>query len=101
MDECHVLLGRLRSGEAFAVAPECPHEAVPLEGGTIRGEAVDCPRHHYLFDARSGENLYPVPIYPAWKRAEVGDLKLDVFPCEERGGWILVELPRGGAEPTS
>jgi nitrite reductase/ring-hydroxylating ferredoxin subunit len=100
--ECRVLLGRLRSGEAFAAAPECPHEAAPLVGGTIRGEAVDCPRHHCLFDARTGENLYPVPIYPAWKRAEVGDLTLRVFRCEERGAWIWVELPlEGRAESSS
>lgn len=94
VDDRRVLIGRLHSGEAFAVTPECPHEAAPLVKGTIRGEAVDCPRHHYLFDVRSGENRYPLPIYPAWKRAEVGDLKLGVFRCEERDGWILVEHAR-------
>lgn len=74
-----VLVGRLRSGEVFASEAACPHEAAPLATGTIRGEAIDCPRHHYLFAVRSGENLYPLPIYPAWKRAEVGDMRLGIF----------------------
>jgi nitrite reductase/ring-hydroxylating ferredoxin subunit len=88
--ERRVLVGRLRSGEVFASKAECPHEGAPLSKGTIRGEAIDCPRHHYLFAVRSGENLYPLPIYPAWKRDEVGDLRLRIFPCEERDGWISI-----------
>lgn len=43
----------------------------------------------------TGTNLYPVPVYPAWKRAEVGELKLTTFPCEERDGWIHVESSGG------
>lgn len=88
----HILVGRLRTGEAFAAQADCPHEAAPLADGEIRGEAVDCPRHHYLFDARTGENLYPVPIYPRWKREEVGDLTMTVYRSGEEGGWIWVEL---------
>lgn len=86
-----VLVGRLRSGEVFAAAPDCPHEAARLADGQIRGEAVDCPKHHYLFDARTGENLYPLPIYPRWKREEVGDLTLRIVPCREVDGWIWVQ----------
>lgn len=87
-----VLLGRLRSGSVFASGPDCPHEAAPLADGEIRGEAIDCPKHHYLFDTRTGENLYPVPIYPQWKREQVGDLTLKVYSCREREGWIWLEL---------
>lgn len=87
-----VLLARLRSGEVMAADPACPHEQAPLSEGTIRGSAVDCPRHHYLFDLRTGRNLYPYPIYPEWKRREVGDLTLRIFPCREEGGWIRVSL---------
>lgn len=85
-----MLLGRLRSGKVVAADACCPHEQAPLADGTIRGEAVDCPRHHYLFDLRTGRNVYPYPIYPEWKQKEVGDLSLPVFPCREEGGWIWV-----------
>lgn len=87
-----VLLARLRSGEAVAAAAACPHEAAPLAEGNVRGAAVDCPRHHYLFDLRTGRNLYPYPIYPDWKRKEVGELDLSLFPCREEGGWVYVTV---------
>lgn len=54
---------------------------------------MDCPRHHYLFELRTGRNLYPYPIYPRWKQEAVGDLSLETFPCFEEGGWIRVDLP--------
>jgi len=54
----------------------------------------ECPRHHYLFDPRTGRNLYPRPVYPRWKQEEIGCLDLATFPCREESGWILV-----GANP--
>ncbi len=87
-----VLLARLRSGKVVASEALCPHEGTPLAEGTIRGGAVDCPTHHYLFDLQTGQNLYPYPIYPEWKRREVGDLSLAIYPCREEGGWIRVLL---------
>ncbi len=92
IDGCRVLLARLRSGEVAAAEALCPHERTPLAEGAIRGEAVDCPTHHYLFDLRSGRNLYPYPIYPEWKQREVGDLSLAIYPCREEEGWIWVSL---------
>ena len=91
VDRRRVLLARLRSGEVCATAPSCPHEAARLADGTIRGDALDCPLHHYLFDQRTGRNLYPWRVYPRWKREEVGCLDLRTFPCREESGWILVE----------
>ena len=89
-----VLLARLRSGEVVATEPLCPHEGTPLAEGTIRGESVDCPTHHYLFDLQTGRNLYPYPIYPEWKRREVGDLSLAIYRCREEGGRIWVSLQK-------
>jgi nitrite reductase/ring-hydroxylating ferredoxin subunit len=76
-----------------AAEPLCPHEQARLADGTIQGDAVDCPKHHYMFDLRSGENLYPWRVYPDWKRKEVGDLSLTVYACREEDGWIVVETP--------
>ena len=85
-----IVVGRLHDGTPVAFGPLCPHEAASLVEGHLRGGAIDCPLHHYLFDVRTGENLYPLPIYPAWKRAQVGLLRLPVFPVVERDGWIAV-----------
>ena|SRR5438093_8979742 len=87
-----VMVGRLRSGEAVATVAACPHEQAPLAEGRIYNDAVDCPRHHYLFDLRTGRNLYPTPQYPEWKRQEVGDLTLRTHLCREEDGWILISL---------
>ncbi|MDA2926062.1 Rieske (2Fe-2S) protein [Acidobacteria bacterium AH-259-G07] len=86
-----IVVGRLYDGTVVAFAPSCPHEAAPLVQGTIRGGSIDCSRHHYMFDVRTGENTFPLPIYPAWKRAQVSDLRLPIFPVIERDGWIAVE----------
>ncbi|MGH2731492.1 MAG: Rieske (2Fe-2S) protein, partial [Actinomycetota bacterium] len=89
-----VMLARLRSGEVVATGAACPHEAAPLAEGTMRGEVVDCPLHHYLFDLRTGRNLYPYPIYPRWKQEETGNFRLPLFSCREENGWIRVSLER-------
>lgn len=87
-----LLLARLRTGQVAAADPLCPHEKARLAEGSICGQAVDCPRHHYLFDLATGRNLYPYPIYPKWKREEIGDLTLATYPCREEEDWILVDL---------
>ena len=87
-----ILVARLRSGEVVAAGGLCPHEQAPLAQGTRRGDAVDCPRHHYLFDLRTGRNLYPYPIYPIWKQKEVGELNLQLVSRREKDGWIRLEV---------
>lgn len=44
-----VLLGRTRSGQAFALRDICPHRAVPLSCGRFDGEAVECCYHGWRF----------------------------------------------------
>lgn len=87
-----IIVARLRSGEVKAAEAICPHEEARLAEGTIRGDAVDCPLHHYLFDLHTDRNLYPFPIYPTWKQEEVGDLSLAIFLCREKAGCIWVTL---------
>ncbi len=76
------------------VDSETRRQRVPLVQGTIRGGSIDCARHHYTFDVRTGENTFPLPIYPGWNRAQVGDLRVPIFPVIERDGWIAVEPTR-------
>lgn len=57
-----VLIVRDGAGSWFAVAPDCSHALLPLEGGRVRGSAILCPHHGARFDLRSGRALGP----PAW-----------------------------------
>lgn len=59
-----LLAARLEDGTVAACSTVCPHEAADLAGGTIYMDAVDCPRHHYLYDLRTGENRYPRNVFP-------------------------------------
>ncbi len=54
-----IVLGRTKSGEAFALRDVCPHRAAPLSGGRVvegtEGEAlVECPYHGWRFRAADG-----------------------------------------------
>src|SRR5438067_10150501 len=47
-----VLLGRTRSGEAFALRDICPHRGVPLSAGKIcADQTVECAYHGWRFAA--------------------------------------------------
>ena len=50
--------------------------------------AVDCPRHHYLYDLRTGENRYPREVFPADLAASLKPLPM--YSVKEEGGWIFV-----------
>ncbi|WP_130304555.1 Rieske 2Fe-2S domain-containing protein [Advenella incenata] len=59
-----VLLCRTAEG-VFAVANECTHQKMPLEGGRMRGCYLFCPTHGVRFDLRSGTptgNLTTTPL---------------------------------------
>lgn len=70
LDGVFVCFGRTSKG-FFAIQDQCPHEKVSLSGGSIIGDNVVCPWHHYRFNVNSGENVggdcpnansYPVKV---------------------------------------
>ena len=83
-----VLLARLEDGALAAAAVVCPHEAADLSQGRVYMGAIDCPRHHYLYDLRSGRNRYPCNVLPADLAANLASLPL--YPVREKSGWIWV-----------
>lgn len=83
-----VLLSRLKDGTPVAFSRICPHQAKPLDDGKIWDDRVDCPHHHYTYDPRTGENVYPKRRYPAFKRAEVNDIR--AYEVREADGWVWV-----------
>jgi nitrite reductase/ring-hydroxylating ferredoxin subunit len=87
-----VLLGRTAEGDAIAVGPLCPHRNRPMDGGRICGDEIDCPHHHYTYDARTGENRFPREVFPRMLEGQVGTLR--TYPTAERDGWVWIRLSR-------
>jgi nitrite reductase (NADH) small subunit len=46
-------------GAYHAVDQKCPHRAAPLSEGTISGELIVCPLHHFKFHLQTGRCLMP------------------------------------------
>jgi nitrite reductase/ring-hydroxylating ferredoxin subunit len=86
-----ILIARLESGAVAAAHPLCPHEGADLTEGTVYMGAVDCPRHHYLYDLTTGENRYPKEVYPADLACALKPLRL--YPAREAAGWVEIALP--------
>jgi nitrite reductase/ring-hydroxylating ferredoxin subunit len=85
-----VLLARLEDGAVAAASAVCPHRGEDLCGGMLYLGAIDCPRHHYLYDLRTGANRYPRNVFPADLAAGLKPLPL--YPVKDEGGWIWVGL---------
>ena len=83
-----VLLARLEDGTPAATSVVCPHEAADLSEGTVYMGAIDCPRHHYLYDLKTGRNRYPRNVFPAGRADTLSPL--ECFPAREKDGWIWV-----------
>ena len=87
-----ILLARMEDGALAAASTVCPHEAADLSKGRVYMGAIDCPRHHYLYDLRTGRNRYPHDVYPADLAPCLAPLPL--YPVREQGGWIWVGQER-------
>lgn len=61
--QCPLLLVNDR-GAFYALQGLCGHQNLPLVGGKVWQGVLDCPWHHFQYDIRTGENLYPKLIYP-------------------------------------
>lgn len=85
-----VLVTRLASGEPVAFARSCPHLGTPLRRATLCGDAIRCAQHHYVYDARTGQNLLPTrDVSPEeLRRLRPGSLR--TYPVIEQEGWVWV-----------
>ncbi len=61
--QCTILLVNDR-GEFYALQSLCGHQNLPLVGSKVWQGVLDCPWHHFQYDIRTGENLYPKRVYP-------------------------------------
>ncbi len=73
------------NGSLSALDNHCPHRGGPLGQGWIEGEAVVCPWHSWMFNAKTGIAEYP-------PNEQVG-----VFPLRVDGADVLIEIEQHGA----
>jgi nitrite reductase/ring-hydroxylating ferredoxin subunit len=55
----------------------CPHQVTHIPALALNGDRITCPRHGWVFDARSGSCL------------EKGDRGLRQFESRLDGGWLV------------
>src|ERR1700688_3622881 len=52
--EIPLVIGRDRAGRPFALRDACPHRGMPLSGGQVDGESVECCYHGWKLDENHG-----------------------------------------------
>ncbi len=88
--ESEVLLARLAGGEVVAFDARCPHQGTSLDGATVWDGNLRCPRHLYLYDPHTGENVLPAREAARETLWKLRPGYLPVYRVEERDGWIWV-----------
>jgi len=66
----------------FAVSDNCSHAKVPLSGGQIVDQEIECPKHGARFDLKTGKAMCPPAIQP-----------IATYPLETRGEEIWIAVP--------
>jgi len=84
----------------YALQGLCGHQNLPLEGGRIWQGTIDCPWHHFQYDLKTGENLYPRRIYPleALPRLRQQVQPLQTYPVRVVDSELQVGLPNSAEE---
>jgi phenylpropionate dioxygenase-like ring-hydroxylating dioxygenase large terminal subunit len=96
-----VVLGRLKSGELFALRDICPHRGVPLSAGRIMAEgSVECPYHGWRFK-RDGA-CSKIPSLTGTEDLKPEQIRVRAYPVREQDGLIWVYMAaRPGTTPRS
>jgi 3-phenylpropionate/trans-cinnamate dioxygenase ferredoxin component len=83
-------------GEFHALQGLCGHQNLPLAGAKVWQGVLDCPWHHFQYDIRTGENLYPKRIYPlnALPKLREQISSLRIYPVRIVDGKVQVRVPQ-------
>lgn len=80
-------------GQVHALHGRCGHQGKPLEGAVLWDQLIDCPWHHFQYDVRTGENIFPKNVYPSdIPRLQEQVRPLRVYPVKVEDGGIWVDL---------
>ena len=83
-----VLIGRLNTGDVFAVRDVCPHRGIPLSYGEFDGKEVECPYHGWRF-GKDGV-CTDIPSLVPGQDFEASRIKTKAYPCREVQGNVWV-----------
>ncbi|MEQ8351271.1 MAG: non-heme iron oxygenase ferredoxin subunit [Leptospiraceae bacterium] len=82
---CNTRIGRVAltrlNGKICAFENTCTHDGGPLNGGTLDGNEIVCPRHGARFNVESGE----ATRMPATE-------SIEIYPVEVENGEVMVDL---------
>lgn len=86
------------AGEIHALYGLCSHQQRPLEGGTVWKGVLDCPWHHFQWDVRTGENVFPKNVYPLHRMPHLDDQvrTLRTYRTSIVDGYIEIEIDDEG-----
>jgi phenylpropionate dioxygenase-like ring-hydroxylating dioxygenase large terminal subunit len=90
--EIPLVIGRDRTGRAFALRDACPHRGMPLSCGKFDGANVECSYHGWQFDAQNGQ-CQLIPSLTSDQHLKVDRIYAGSYACEERDGFIWVYIP--------
>jgi phenylpropionate dioxygenase-like ring-hydroxylating dioxygenase large terminal subunit len=90
--EIPLVIGRDRSGRAFAMRDACPHRGMPLNCGHFDGQQIECSYHGWKFDAHSGQ-CQLIPSLTSDQKLKIDRIYAGSYPCEELDGFIWAFIP--------
>jgi len=86
-------------GQYYAFAGRCPHRGGPLHEGTVWGDVIECPWHHYRFHIPTGENIFPRSVYPCdLPHLLAGLPDLQTYKVTLEAGTLVIEIPHCPSE---
>jgi len=95
-----VVIGRMKSGEWFALRDICPHRGVPLSAGKILPEnTVECPYHGWRF--RGDGICSAIPSLVEGQDLDPGRIKVRSYPVREQDGLVWVYVAAKGEAPAT
>jgi len=92
-----VVIGRMRTGEAFALRDICPHRGVPLSAGRAMADnTVECPYHGWRFKADGV--CAAIPSLVEGQETDPAKIKVRSYPVRDQDGLIWVYMAAPGRE---
>ncbi len=90
--EVPLVIGRDRSGRAFALRDACPHRGMPLHCASFNGENLECAYHGWQFDAHNGQ-CQLIPSLTGDQNLQVDRIYAGSYACAEQDGFAWVYIP--------
>ena len=90
-----ILIGRERTGTAFALRDVCPHRGIPLTCGRFDGREIECCYHGWRFTSDGG--CTAIPSLVAGQDFAIDRIRVPSYPVREVQGNIWIYFGRDPA----